>query len=66
MIQKNWDQTKFKWEATAGLAKAYLNEALIFNTYVFLDTFDASTNVIHVRKMLKFILNYVIQRHMLV
>jgi hypothetical protein len=48
MIQKNWASDKFTWETSAGLSRAFLNQALIFNTYVFLDTFDASTNVIHV------------------
>lgn len=48
MIQKNWASEKFTWETSAGLSRAFLNQALIFNTYVFLDTFDASTNVIHV------------------
>ena len=47
MIQKNWNST-FEWEVASGLARAYLNLGLILSTYVFLDTFDASQNVLHV------------------
>ena len=48
MIQKSWASEKFTWETAAGLSRAFLNQALIFNTFVFLDNFDASTNVISV------------------
>ena len=47
MIQKNWNST-FEWEVASGLARAYLNLGVILTTFVFLDTFNASQNVIHV------------------
>ena len=52
MIQKEYNSSGFSWEVASGLSRSYLNLGLILTTFVFLDTFDASQNVIHVSQTL--------------
>lgn len=47
MILNSWDQAKFSMELGMGLARRYYNEALIATTFVYLDDFDVSKNVIY-------------------
>ena len=55
MIQKFWNgSASFSWESVSGLSRAYYNLGLILNTFVFLDTFDASQNVLHVSEKIVF------------
>ena len=48
MVQQTWDQNKFSVMKAAGAARRYLNEAFLLSSFVYLDDYDVSKNVIYV------------------
>lgn len=52
MVQQNWDSSKFSVMKAIGSARKLLNEAFLITSFVYLDDFDVSKNVIYVSRSL--------------